>query len=71
MFKAEQVLYWNITEKKYLMGIMFGDIVICACCGDGIHKKQIINSTPEGKEPIIRMRDWKSFEEYIHILYLE
>lgn len=68
MLKGQQVLFWSFKENKYMAGILIGDTVICACCGECLSLRQIEKSTPEDKQAIIIMKFWKPFNEYIEIL---
>lgn len=70
MFKGQQVLFWHFKENKYMTGILIGDTIICACCGECLSARQIEKSAPEGKQAIILMRAWKPFNEYIEVLKL-
>lgn len=68
MFKGQQVLFWHFKENKYMTGILIGDTIICACCGECLSARQIEKSAPKDKQPIILMKFWKPFNEYIEVL---
>lgn len=46
-------------------GILYGEVVICACCGGTFDVRDILEDAPEGIAPLTLFKNWVDFSEVI------
>lgn len=51
--------------KNMRAGILCGDVVICACCGNTFDVRDILEVAPEGVIPLRLFENWVDFSEVI------
>lgn len=46
-------------------GILYGEVVICACCGGTFDVRDILAEAPEGQPALEAFENWVNFSEAI------
>ena len=59
----KQVMFWD--GEGMCSGILYKDVVICACCGDIYDVKDILENTPKEQVALCLFRNWVDFSEEI------
>ena len=59
----KQVMFWD--GEGMCSGILYKDVVICACCGGVYEVQDILENVPEGQTALRIFKDWIGFSEEI------
>lgn len=57
----KQVLFYDSGSDKMCAGILYGDVVICACRGGVFEVRDILEETPAGQVPFKVFENWVDF----------
>lgn len=60
-----QVMFYDDAYEKMLPGILYKDVVICACCGSVFEVNEILRNAPVGQIALRVLKNWVDFSEEI------